>query len=75
VAASQPELLPVLLGQLVRSVPVIEGRQVVTPGAARTALESLLAAGMRLDGTPAVYCAERPGPRLDRYLPMSFALL
>jgi hypothetical protein len=61
-------------GQLVRAVPH-RGRQVVTPGAARAALEPLLAAGMRLDGTPAVYCAERPGPRLDRYLPMSFALL
>jgi GNAT superfamily N-acetyltransferase len=75
VAAARPELLPVLLGQLVRAVPVIEGRQVVMPGAAKTALEPLLAAGMRLDGTPAVYCAERPGPRFDRYLPMSFALL
>jgi hypothetical protein len=75
VAAAEPDLLPVVLGQLVRAVPVIEGRQVVAPGAARAALEPLLAGGMRLDGTPAVYCAERSGPRFDRYLPMSFALL
>jgi hypothetical protein len=75
VAAVRPELLPVLLGHLARAMPVIEGRQVVMPGVAKAALEPLLAAGMRLDGTPAVYCAERPGPRFDRYLPMSFALL
>jgi GNAT superfamily N-acetyltransferase len=75
VAAARPEHLPVLLGHLGRAVPVIEGHQVVTPGAASAALLPLLAGGLRLDGTPAVYCAERPGPRLDRYLPMSFALL
>ena len=40
-----------------------------------TALRPLMASGLRLDGTPAVYCADRPGPHLDRYLPMSFALL
>jgi hypothetical protein len=40
-----------------------------------TALGPLLAAGLRMDGAPAVYCTDGPGPRLDRYLPMSFALL
>jgi GNAT superfamily N-acetyltransferase len=75
VAAAAPESLPYLLGQLVRSVPVLEGRQALVPGSASGALVPLLGAGMRLDGTPAVYCAERPGPALDRYLPMSFALL
>jgi GNAT superfamily N-acetyltransferase len=75
VAAAQPEHLPLLLGHLVRAVPVIEGRQIVTPGAASAALAPLLASGMRLDGTPAAYCTQRPGPRFDRYLPMSFALL
>jgi len=75
VAALDPEILPTLLGHLVRHVPVLEGRQALVPGSAGGALMALLAAGLRLDGTPAVYCAERPGPRLDRYLPMSFALL
>jgi GNAT superfamily N-acetyltransferase len=75
VAAVEPATLPYLLGHLARGVPVLEGRQALVPGSAGTALQPLLAAGMRLDGTPAVYCAERPGPRLDRYLPMSFALL
>ena len=75
VSRPSPDLLPAMLGHLVRHVPVLEGRQVVVPGAATTALGPLLAAGMRIDGTPAVYCADRPGPRFDRYLPMSFALL
>jgi GNAT superfamily N-acetyltransferase len=75
VAATEGSSLPILLSHLVRSVGVLEGRQVLVPGAAADALVTLLRAGMRLDGTPAVYCAERPGPRLDRYLPMSFALL
>jgi GNAT superfamily N-acetyltransferase len=75
VAAARADDLPIVLGQLVRDVAVIEGRQIVVPGAASAALLPLLAGGMRLDGTPAVYCAQRPGPRFDRYLPMSFALL
>ena len=65
VAAAAPESLPYLLGHLVRSVPVLEGRQALVPGSASAALVSLLGAGLRLDGTPAVYCAERTGPRLD----------
>jgi GNAT superfamily N-acetyltransferase len=75
VAAVDPEVLPALLGHVVRQVPVLEGRQALVAGSAVEALVALLGAGLRLDGTPAVYCAERPGPRLDRYLPMSFALL
>jgi GNAT superfamily N-acetyltransferase len=75
VAAVEPEILPMLLGHVVRQVPVLEGRQALVPGSAGNALVALLGAGLRLDGTPAVYCAERPGPHLDRYLPMSFALL
>lgn len=75
VAAIDPGDLPALLGHLVRTSHVLEGRQVVVGGAAIAVLGSLLAGGMRLDGTPAIYCAERPGPRFDRYIPMSFALL
>jgi len=75
VAAGEPEHLPAMLGHLARSVPVLEGRQAVVPGAAMAALQPLMAAGLRLDGAPAIFCTDRPGPRLDRYLPMSFALL
>jgi len=75
VAAQRAELLPSFLGHLVRSTQVLEGWQILVPGPAASALQPLLLAGMRMDGTPAVYCAEAPGPRFDRYLPMSFALL
>jgi ribosomal protein S18 acetylase RimI-like enzyme len=75
VAAADPASLPVFLGHLVRNTRVLEGRQLVVPGPCIAALRPLLAAGMRIDGTPAIYCAEGPGPRLDRYIPMSFALL
>ena len=56
-------------------MPVLEGRQVVMPGPCAGAMVPLLGAGMRIDGTPAVYCAGGATPRLDRYIPMSFALL
>jgi GNAT superfamily N-acetyltransferase len=75
VAALDPADLPALVGHLVRGTAVLEGRQVVVGGAAISALGPLLAGGMRMDGTPAIYCAQRPGPRFDRYIPMSFALL
>ncbi len=75
VAAVEPEYLPGFIGYLVRLTDVLEGRQLVVPGPAATALVPLLAAGLRIDGTPAVHCAQGPGPRFDRYMPMSFALL
>ena len=75
VVAVEPSFLPGFLGYLVRSTHVLEGRQLVMPGTCIAALRPLIAAGIRIDGTPAVYCAEGPGPRFDRYIPMSFALL
>ena len=45
------------------------------PGQAIEVLRPLLAVGARIDGSPAIYCSNGPGPRFDRYLPMSFALL
>ena len=75
VAAVEPFYLPGFLGYLVRSSHVLEGRQLVVPGVCIAALQPLLAAGVHIDGTPAVYCAEGAGPRFDRYIPMSFALL
>ena len=75
VAAADPAELPGFLGHLVRTTRVLEGRQLVVPGPCIAALRPLLAAGLRIDGTPAVYCSEGPGPHFDRYIPMSFALL
>lgn len=75
VAAALPSHLPAFIGYLVRTTQVREGRQLVVPGPAISALGPLLAAGLRIDGTPAVYCSEGAGPAFDRYIPMSYALL
>jgi GNAT superfamily N-acetyltransferase len=75
VAAVEPSYLPSFIGYLVRITEVLEGRQLVVPGPAITALRPLLAAGLRIDGTPAVYCSQWTGLSLDRYVPMSYALL
>ena len=75
VAAVDPAYLPGFIGYLVRATQVVEGRQLVVPGPAISGLGPLLSAGMRIDGTPAVYCSEGPGLALDRYIPMSYALL
>lgn len=75
VASVDPDILPPLLGLLISSVQPAGAWQVIVPGPAGTVLPRLLASGMRIDGTPAVYCADHAGPRFDRYLPMSFALL
>jgi len=75
VAAVEPFYLPVFIGYLVRVIHVLEGRQLVVPGHAIAALQPLLAAGVRIDSAPAIYCSEGPGPRFDRYIPMSYALL
>jgi GNAT superfamily N-acetyltransferase len=75
VAAVDPAYLPGFIGSLVRIMPVLEGRQLVVPGHAITVLRPLLLAGLRIDTTPAIYCSEGPGPRFERYIPMSYALL
>jgi GNAT superfamily N-acetyltransferase len=75
VAAVEPSYLPGFIGYLVHMTEVLEGRQLVVPGPAIAALQPLLRAGLHIDGTPAVYCSEGPGPRFDRYVPMSYALL
>ncbi len=75
VAALEPSYLPAFLGYLVRLTPVLEGRQLVVPGHAISVLRPLLAVGLRIDSAPAIYCSSGPGPYLERYLPMSYALL
>jgi GNAT superfamily N-acetyltransferase len=75
VAAEDPAHLPFILGQLARGVDVVDGWQVLVPGPCREAWQALLGSGLRIDASPGVYCAGHAGPSLDRYLPMSFALL
>jgi GNAT superfamily N-acetyltransferase len=74
VAAADPALLPGLVGHLVRGITVADGWQVVVPGAS-VVLPLLLREGLRIDGTPAVFCADHDGPDFERYVPTSFALL
>ncbi len=74
-AALEPGYLPVFLGYLARVTPVLEGRQLVVPGHAIAALRPLLEAGMRIEGTPAIFCSQGAEPHFERYLPMSYALL
>jgi GNAT superfamily N-acetyltransferase len=74
VGVADPNLLGGLIGHLARSIVIADGWQVVVPGVSR-ALPLLLAQGLRIDATPAVYCADHEGPAFERYLPTSFALL
>jgi GNAT superfamily N-acetyltransferase len=75
VAALEPSYLASFIGYLVGITPVLEGRQLVVPGHAISVLRPLLRAGLRIDTAPAIYCSDGPGPRFERYIPMSYALL
>ena len=66
-------LLP-LVGELMRKLRAIDAWQVNVPGPAKDTLMALLAAGLRLDGPPAIYCASEPRPDHARYLPVTLAL-
>jgi GNAT superfamily N-acetyltransferase len=66
-------LLPVV-GRLTRQVAAVDAWQVLVPGPADATFVTLLNAGLRFDGPPAIFCATRPGPDYTRYLPASFAL-
>jgi GNAT superfamily N-acetyltransferase len=48
--------------------------QLLVPGVNEHALVPLLRAGFRLDGSPAIFCSSRPGPRLEGYLLAGFGL-
>jgi len=69
----ETHLLP-LLGELTQRVTPLDAWQVLVPGAAQSMLVTLLQAGFRLDGPPALFCADGPGLDHRRYLPATFAL-
>lgn len=75
VLAVDPGDLAGFVGSLVRSVPDMERYRCLVPGPATAALRPLLAAGLRIDGSPGIYCANHDGPSFERYLPMSTSLL
>lgn len=74
VASADAALLPAIMGHLSRSTQVHDGFQVIVPGPAFETLQPLLHAGLRIDGSPAVYCADGAPPPFDRYLLGSYAL-
>jgi GNAT superfamily N-acetyltransferase len=75
VAARDPADLPAFVGRLARSMGPVEDHRLFVPGPARAALRALLGAGMRIDGSPGIYCADHERPDFERYLPMSPSLL
>ena len=64
-----------VLADLFRRVRPPGSWQVVVPGNSANALVALLRAGLRFEGSPALYCATRPTVDFERYLPAGFALI
>ncbi|MFN8623483.1 MAG: GNAT family N-acetyltransferase [Chloroflexota bacterium] len=75
VLVREPSLLEPALAELTSAVTPAGGWQAYVPGVAGGALLPLMAAGMRIDGGPAIFCATDDGPPFDRYLPMNSALI
>lgn len=74
VAVEDPTLLPGVLADLARREQPPGRWSVLVPGPAERALVPLLKAGMRLEASPGLYCANGPSISLERYLPGSFSL-
>jgi GNAT superfamily N-acetyltransferase len=73
VVVSDAELLPAILGHAIRGSSAAS-LQVLVPGVAAEAVVPLLRAGLRLEGSPGVWCATRASVDLERYLPAGYAL-
>ena len=74
VVVLRAELLLPFVGQLMREIEPLEAWMVHVPGAAADTFSGLLAAGMRLDGPPELFCASHHAIDRRRYLPSTFAL-
>ncbi|HEY8135075.1 MAG TPA: GNAT family N-acetyltransferase [Candidatus Limnocylindrales bacterium] len=66
-------LLP-FVGALIGRLPDVETWLLNVPGAAAETFETLLKAGLRLEGPPVIYCATELRIDHSRYLPAGFAL-
>jgi GNAT superfamily N-acetyltransferase len=75
IALADSSLAVPVLGDLMRRVRPAGAWQVVVPGNAVEPLVALLRAGLRFEGSPALYCATRPSIDFERYLPAGFALI
>lgn len=74
VAVEDAALLPAVLADLARRERPPGRWQALVPGPAERALVPLLKAGMRLEASPGLYCANGPSISLECYLPGSFSL-
>lgn len=63
-----------LVGETMSRVTPLDAWQVLVPGVASDAFIGLLGAGLRIDGPPAVLCADGLAVDHARYLPATFAL-
>jgi GNAT superfamily N-acetyltransferase len=75
IAIRDEMLLSPVLGHLLRAVQPRGAHAVWVPGAAGSAVGTLLEAGLRIDGAPILLCWSRPFADFSRYLPSSPGLL
>jgi GNAT superfamily N-acetyltransferase len=75
VAALDPDLMPAILGAVIRETPAPGPIATWVPGSATAATRALLHAGLRFEGFPGLICwSDGPMP-FERYLPISLALI
>lgn len=75
IALLDGSLTVAVLGDLFRRVRPPGAWQIVVPGTAANAITALLQAGLRFEGSPALYCATKSSIDFERYLPAGFALI
>jgi len=74
VVVSESEHLLPLVGALMERIPGVETWLLNVPGPAAETFETLLKAGLRLEGPPVIYCATELRIDHSRYVPATFAL-
>jgi GNAT superfamily N-acetyltransferase len=75
IAVRRPDLVAPVLGHLFGAIRARGAYAVWVPGDAADAVTTLLAAGLRIDGFPILFCWDRPLVDYTRYLPISPGLL
>ena len=74
VIVNQPEHMLPFVGALMDQLPDVETWLLNVPGPAAETFQTLLKAGLRLEGPPVVYCATELRIDHSRYMPSTFAL-
>jgi GNAT superfamily N-acetyltransferase len=75
VAALDPDLMPAILGAVIRETPAPGPIAAWVPGSATAATRALLDAGLRFEGFPGLICWSDGRMPFERYLPISLALI